>query len=289
MTQQGRWRRRLGVVSLAALSLLGGQGCLSFVHSLPLPPKEQIVQSEGIPAPARHHVHIFLIHGLDPLDLANLGGLTEYINQLGYFKTHYGQLYHLWEFKKEVARIHKQDPQARFVVMGFSFGANVARALVNAVKEEGVFIDLLIYMGGNTLDNTPRTQPEHVVHIVNILALGCIWNGAEMDRADNIHYNDVCHFGSPTHPKTRELLARELAAVAARVPYVEKVPPLSPEIEQEIPLPRRLGRNRLPQETPPLPAEWNFLSARTASQEPRPPQLALPTNNTRRIPFAVVP
>lgn len=291
MTQQGCWRHRLGVISLAALSLLGGQGCLSFVHSLDLPPKEQMVQGRGIPAPARNLVHIFLIHGLDPLDLANLNGLTEYIQQLGYLKTHYGQLYHLWEFKKEVARIHKQEPQARFVVLGFSFGANVARTLVNAVKEDGILIDLLVYMGGNTLDNTLRTQPEHVIHIVNILALGCIWNGAEMDRADNIHYNDVFHFGSPTHPKTRELLARELAAVAARVPYVEKIPPLSPEIEQEIPLPRRLSRDRLPPTSAPLSSEWNFLSSRTASQEPQPPQLARPADNptARHIPFAVVP
>jgi hypothetical protein len=291
MEQQGRWQCRLGIVSLAALSLLGGQGCLSFVHSLDLPPKEQLAPGEMIPAPCRNHVHIFLIHGMDPLDLANLSGLTEYIQQLGYIKTHYGQLYHLWEFKKEVCRIHREEPQARFVVIGFSFGANVARGLVNAVKEDGIVIDLLIYLGGNTLENDPRTQPEHVIHVVNILAAGCIWNGAEMDRADNIHYSNVWHFGSPTHPQTRELLARELAQVAARVPYVEKVLPMPPEFEQEIPLPRRLKPGQARQTSPQLSPEWNFLSSRTASEEPRPPQLALPTvnRNARRIPFAVEP
>ncbi|MGH7174361.1 MAG: hypothetical protein ACRELF_07600 [Gemmataceae bacterium] len=291
MTQQGRWPRRLGGFALAALCLAAGQGCLNFVHSLDLPPKEQMAQGEMIPAPSRHHVHIFLIHGLDPLDLANLDGLTEYIQQLGYLKTHYGQLYHSWEFKKEMRGIHERDPQARFVLIGFSFGANMARDLANAVKENGIAIDLLIYLGGNTLENNQETQPDHVVHIVNILALGCIWNGTTMDRANNIHYTNVLHFGSPTHPQTRELLARELAVVAARVPYVEKAPPLPPEVEDEIPMPRRLPPEQVRQMSSQLSPDWGFLSSRTAAADTPPPQLARPVRNSngRRIPFARIP
>lgn len=291
MRQQGRWSGRGGVVVLAALCLATGQGCLSFVHSLDLPPKEQITQGELLPAPSRNHVHIFLLHGMDPLDLANLNGLTEYIQQLGYIKTHYGQLYHYWEFKKEMQQVHKQDPQARFVVIGFSFGANVGRDLVNAVKEDGILIDLLIYLGGNTLENTPQTQPEHVIHVVNILAAGCIWNGTTMDRADNIHYTNVWHFGSPTHPRTRELLVRELAVVAARVPYVEKVPPLPRELEEEIPLPRRLPPEEAQRMSSELPAEWRFLSSRSAGEDAPPPQAVQPVRdkNARRAPFSGIP
>ncbi len=291
MRQQGRWLRRWSVFSLAVVCWAAGAGCLSFVHSLDFPPKEQLAQGELIPAPSRHHVHIFLIHGMDPLDLANLYGLTEYIQQLGYLQTHYGQLYHLWEFKKEMRRIREDDPQARFALIGFSFGANVARDLANAVKDEGVLIDLLIYMGGNTLENTPQAQPEHVRRIINILAAGCIWNGATMDRAENIHYSNVLHFGSPTHPRTRELLARELAVVAARVPYVEKVPTLPPEWQEEVPMPRRLPPEQLQQLSSQLPPEWSFLNSRTAYKEPPPPRLAQPTanSNARRVPFSALP
>lgn len=291
MTQQGRWVQRLGVGALAALCLATGQGCLSFVHSLDLPPKEQIAQGETVPSPCRNHVHIFLIHGMDPLDLANLNGLTEYIQQLGYLKTHYGQLYHLWEFKKEMRRIHQQDPQARFVLIGFSFGANLARELANAVKDNKIVIDLLIYLGGNTLENDPRTQPEHVVHVVNILAAGCIWNGTTMDRAVNLHFTNVWHFGSPTHPRTRELLARELAVVAARVPYAEKAPPMPPEVEDEIPMPRRLPPEQVRQMNSQLPSDWGFLTSRTAASDPTPPQLVRPVRDSkaRRVPFAGIP
>jgi hypothetical protein len=290
MTQQRRWSRRLGAVALAALCLGTGQGCLSFVHSLDAPPPEQLVPASMLPAPCRNHVHIFLIHGMDPLDLANLNGLTEYIQALGYLKTHYGQLYHLWEFKKELRRVHKEDPKARFVLIGFSFGANMVRELANSVKDEGVIIDLLVYLGGNTLENTPPNQPDHVLHIVNILATGCIWNGAQMDRADNLHYDNVWHFGSPTHRKTREMLARELAVVASHVPYVEKpLPPLPPEFE-EAPRPRRL-RNDTVRKTPELPPDWTFLNARSAYGESPPPELARPsrTSSAKRVPFSAIP
>jgi hypothetical protein len=289
---QGRFSRRRAAFWLAALCLTTGPGCLSFVHSLDFPPYEQVVQGDAIPAPCRSHVHVFLIHGMDPLDLANLNGLTEYIQQLGYIKTHYGQLYHLWEFKKELRQVHEQDPQARFVLIGFSFGANFVRELANAVKEEGILIDLLVYLGGNTLENTPPNQPEHCMHIINILAAGCIWNGCTMDRADNYHFTNVWHFGSPTHPRTREILARELAAVAARVPYVDTTPPLPPEIENEVPHPRRLIPEQMQQQSSAqLPQEWNFLSARNPFGEAAAPELARPTQNraARRVPFSVVP
>lgn len=287
MTLQGRWVRRLGGLFLTALCLATGPGCLNFVHSLDAPPKEQILPSERIPTPSRNHVHIFLIHGMDPLDLANLGGLTEYIHALGYIKTHYGQMYHLWEFKTELRRVYKEDPEARFVLIGFSFGANLVRQLANAVKDEGVIIDLLVYLGGNTLENTPPNRPDHVLHIANILASGCIWNGTTLDGADNLHYDNVWHFGSPTHPQTRELLARELAVVAARVPYVERVPPPLPE---EAPRPRPVRPDQA-RKVAPLPSDWDFLKSRGTYDEPQPPELAQPVRGrtVKRVPFALTP
>lgn len=285
MTHQGRWPRRFVGCLLAFGTLAAMPGCLSFVHPLGIPPPEQLAPAYAIPAPCRHRVHIFLLHGMDPLDLANLTGLTEYINALGYLKTHYGQMVHLWEFKKEMRRIHKDDPEVRFVLIGFSFGANIARELANSVKDDGILIDLLIYLGGNTLENTPRNQPENVVRILNILALGCIWNGAQLDRAENIQYRDVLHFGSPTHPQTREMLARELAIVAGRVPFIDNEPPV-----EEAPPPRPLSAQN-GQKMPELAPEWSFLEVRKAYGEAPPPALAQPsrTSSIKRVPFAMRP
>lgn len=290
MRQQGRWRQ-LGVVSLAVLSLATGQGCLSFLHPVDAPPQERIALGEKIPAPCRSHVHVFLLQGLDPLDWANLYGLTEYIQQLGYNKTHYGQFFHMWEFRKEMRRIHKEEPQARFVVIGFSLGSFMAQELVNAVKKDGILIDLLVYVGGFILDNSPRSQPDNVARVVSILSMADGMIGPHMDRADNIRYGDVWHFGLPTHPHMRELLTRELAVVAGRVPFVEKVPPLPPELEEEIPRPRRLTPDQLREMSSQLPSEWSFLNSRSANGEPPPPRLARPgeKREVRRVPFAITP
>ena len=122
--------------------------------------------------------------------------------------------------------------------------------------------DLLVYLGGNTLHNTPHDQPENAGHIVNVLAHGSVWNGDTLDRAENLQAGDVGHFGSPTHPTTVEALARGLAEVAATVPVPEEAPAVEPETA---PMPRPV--------TAPPPAhgeEWDFLKQATRLDEPAP-------------------
>ncbi len=114
------------------------------------------------------------------------------------------------------------------MLVGFSFGANAVRYLANSVRDDHIPIDLLVYFGGNTLNNEAYDQPDNAVRIVNVLASGAIWNGAWMDRAENIHETDVFHFGSPSHPYSIETLARELAVVAGHVEVVDDGPPPPP-------------------------------------------------------------
>jgi hypothetical protein len=187
---------------------------------------------------------------MDPLNVSNLSGVRDYLHQLGFTKTYYGQLYHAWQFEHELHRIHHDDPEAHFVLIGFSYGANVVRHLAHSAKREDIPIDLLVYLGGNTLENIPDDQPDNAGHIVNVLAAGFIWNGATLDRAENIHLTNVWHFGSPTHPDTLDALARGMSVVADSLP----VPETSVRAEEAGPTPRpvvarpRVGRS-----------EWDFL------------------------------
>jgi hypothetical protein len=216
MTGCHRWCRRLGRILLLA-GLLSGLGCFGFVHPIGPIPCEQMAPCRAYPSCCRDHVYLFIIHGMDPCDIANLGGVRDYIQALGFRKTYYGQIYHTSRFEKEIRRIHQEDPSARFVLIGFSFGANMVRYLANQAQAEGIDIDLMVYLGGNTLNNEPRDQPDNVGKIVNILASGAVFNGAWMDRAENIHETDVFHFGTPSHPWTLDMLARELTVVAGNV------------------------------------------------------------------------
>jgi hypothetical protein len=230
------WPRLLGLC-LLAMACLGGSGCMVLLHPIDPPPPEVHQVCKAYPPGCRDHVYVFIVHGMDPFDWANLAGLYDYVQALGFHKTYYGQVYHTLKFEKEIRRIHDEDPCARFVLVGFSFGANMVRYLANSVNDEGIPIDLLVYFGGNTLKNEAYDQPENAARIINVLACGCVWNGAWMDRAENIYEPDVYHFGSPSHPYSLETLARELAVVASRVEVVEDGPPLPAE----------------------QPGEWDFL------------------------------
>lgn len=249
-----RWHRfghRLRGILLAAVALAGMSGCMSFLHPIePLTP-QQCTAFQACPSCSQGHVYIFMVHGLDPLDYANLAGVRDYLHALGFRKIYLGQLYHTLYFDGEIHRLHQEDPQARFVLIGFSFGANMVSLLANSAKTENIPIDLLVYLGGNTLHNDPIDQPDNALKIVNILASGCIWNGTTMDRAENISIPEVYHFGSPSHQGTLEVLRRELAVVAG---HASLRPPLSSAPPLLTPLPEP----SLPPETSPRD-EWDFL------------------------------
>jgi hypothetical protein len=252
----------------ALLLFLAQAGCLSFCHPVEPPTPEQFTPCKEVPLPSRGHVYVFFIHGMDPLDFADLSGVRDYVQSLGFIKTYYGQLYHTWYFMDEIRQIHKRDPEARFALVGFSFGANMVRNVANAVRANDVPIDLIVYLGGNTFTNSEEDRPPNVARIVNILATGWIWNGATLDNAENINYDNVWHFGSPTHPQTLDVLARELAVVVARVPLVEYKYP-EPETA---PTPRPVIEPVSTQRD-----EWDFLAPGgdipTLPAKPAPPKL----------------
>jgi hypothetical protein len=210
-----------------------------------------------IPRCCRDHVYVICVNGLDPVDFSNQNGLRDYIHALGFNKLYNGEMYHTWFFEKEIERIHQEDPDARFVLIGFSWGANCARAITHDAKDKNIPIDLLVYLGANTFENNAKCQPENAGRILNILAEGLIWNGDLLDRAENLQVKGVWHFGSPSHPKTLELLESELAQVASRVTVVETVEkPSAHDIE---PMPRVM-----PPAVKGPRDEWDFLKPVTS-------------------------
>ena len=250
MKRQGRWRRL--AQCLVAAGLLSGPGCMCYLHPLAPPPPDLAEPCRAVPKGARDHVYVFLVHGMDPLDYANMTGLRDFIEDLGFHQTYLGQLYHPPYLYYEILRVHKEDPDAHFVLIGFSFGANMVRYLAQGMKAHDIPVDLLVYLGGNTLHNNDYDQPANVKRMLNILASGAIWHGDTMEKAENIQVTDVWHFGSPTHQKTVEALSRELALVAASVPAEV---PADPEPEPETaPTPRPVAA-----QAPAHGEEWDFL------------------------------
>src|SRR5262245_16914359 len=127
------WLRLFGLVAPVGLI----SGCLGQHHPVAAPPAEPAAIAAPLPQACKTHVYVFMVHGLDPFDYADLAGLRAHLNSLGYIKTYHGQLYHAPYFAREMRRLHSEDPDARFALMGFSFGANMARNLAQTAGEEG--------------------------------------------------------------------------------------------------------------------------------------------------------
>jgi hypothetical protein len=158
-------------------------------------------------------VYVVLINGLDPLYVGNLAGARDYLQQLGFSKIYFGQLYDWWWFKSKIRRAHREDPCARFVIVGYSWGASMAHSLAWAAQDEGIKIDLMVYLDAVAFCRKFHHRPENICRVLNIRSFSMVC-GVPAEGAENIRESNVWHFGPPTHPRTLEVLASNLVTLA---------------------------------------------------------------------------
>lgn len=171
----------------------------------------------------KDHVYIFAVNGLNPMCLGNFNGLCTYLRNQGFHNTYFGQLYTSSGFAAKIRDTRHDDPDARIVLIGFSAGANYVRATANSLANDGVWIDLLVYLVGDTVWNTPESRPENVGRILNIRGKGMVliggdflgFNGEDIDGAQNYRI-DCRHILAPSRSETLTLLMEELLPLAYR-------------------------------------------------------------------------
>jgi hypothetical protein len=170
----------------------------------------------------KHKVHVFFVHGLDPFDLSNFQGLHDYIQSLGFIKTYYGWTYHGYFFDKQIRKLHEEEPDARLVLIGFSYGASMVRDLAHSLNAAGLAVDLVVYIDGVQSDKRPLRRPANAQRMINILA-GSRSDRQMMTDAENHRHDNAGHFDTVAHPRTLQVLARALTDVARAVPIVLRV------------------------------------------------------------------
>ena len=257
MTDVRRRMRGMGGWLLAASALSGG--CLSFCHPVGGPPPEQVQGCGMLPPFCRHHVYVFFVNGIDPLACANFAGVREYVQSLGFIKTYYGQCYHGGTMAKEIGRLHTEDPNAHFALIGYGVGAKTVRSLADTLRYDGIFVDLLVYFGGDGLER----RPANVGRVVNFRTKEGTTAGELLEDAVNVTFSDVSSYGSPAHQFALETLAHELTTVAGTVPVIDRHTQ-STVAPPPVPAPAR---------TAAAPDEWDFLKFHTPNGETAaPPQ-----------------
>ena len=184
---------------------------------------ELVSAARCLPPCARNHVHIIFLNGLDPLRIGNLAGLSDCIRDTGFENVYYGELWDGHRAAREIRRIRCHDADARIVLLGYSFGANLVRCVANRLARDGIRVDTLIYLGGDTVFGS-RCTPENVCHVINVRAWGFVLfaggliSGQDMARADNIHLPWVRHLCMPRQQALHEILLNELIRLALLPP-----------------------------------------------------------------------
>jgi hypothetical protein len=197
---------------------------LGFFHPLKADGEDLAKLCAGVPPEKRERVHVFLVNGVDPLWLGNLNGLADYLRALGFKHTACGQMTHTPAYGQRIRTLRREDPGARVALLGFSAGANCVRELAWRLKEDQVPVDLLVYLGGDTIRNVPRSRPENVGRILNITGHGLVFygydllfRGDQIDGARNLRL-DARHFCLPSQREAIDALVRELLALADAAP-----------------------------------------------------------------------
>ena len=198
---------RLLLIGVLAGLLTTASGCLNCFFPVPAPPPETAGPCQALPAFVRHHVHVFMMNGVDPFGVGNLSGVRDHVLALGFTQIYYGQLYHRGWFEEQIERIQKEDPEGRIVLIGYGAGAKSLGTLAQKMTAAGATIDVLL-----ALDASPDELP-----------------GGE-------NY-PVQELGAPTCPETMPQVAAALAHCASRVTIV--APPV-PELPETAPMPRPL-------------------------------------------------
>jgi hypothetical protein len=185
----------------------------------PLDEPDHINYPPGCPQQChKEHVYTFAVNGLNPLCLGNFNGMCDYLREQGFEHTYFGQPYTAFWFPDKIHEIRQCDPDAKIVLIGFSWGANSVRSMAHQLAADGITVDLLIYLVGDTIWNTPYSHPPNVRRIVNIrgqglVLLGGLCDGADLDGARNERIQ-CRHIQAPSQRETLELVMEELLALA---------------------------------------------------------------------------
>jgi hypothetical protein len=230
---------------------------------IPNHPDDGPVQSSD----CKDHVYIFAIDGFNPCNLGKFNRFCNHLREEGFENTHFYYLHNCWGVCREIRCIHEQDPDAHIVLIGFSAGCCCVRRMTESLAHDGIQVDLLVYLAGDFVQNTPSWHPDNVGRVLNVRArgyipigAGLIFNGADLYGARNFRL-DIAHILTPSNPNTMALVMEELGALS----NVAVAPAPTPAVPTGNQPSRPAASNSNPTPAPVVPMMWTARSRPAAS------------------------
>jgi hypothetical protein len=240
--------RRILAALLLTAGLAGSSGCLTMGCKPTELPSDCLEACQGVPPACRGKVYVFLIDGFDPFGFCHVADVRKCLLSAGFTKVYNGHCYHTRWFADEMRTLHTDEPDARFVVVGFASGVEAAKCLADAVAD-GVTIDLFATIDAPCWSKVPLQQPENVQSVLSLQDESLLGGPAKLvanasgDSVDAVEAHQ---------PPVRQLTAA-LITIAGSVP-VSVATPISLTTEAELQSPRPLVTRSAT-----LRDDWDFL------------------------------
>ncbi|MGL6075830.1 MAG: hypothetical protein ACRC8S_16870 [Fimbriiglobus sp.] len=167
------------------------------------------------PNKQRSQVYLFMMNGTDVLELSGMLTLRDELARNGFSKVYYAQMEDKDWFVREMARLHRDEPQARILLLGYGTAATRTTEVACETQRLGVPLDALVLLdpmsySGNLTEQT--TAPSVIISSHN-------WSGAkEVFSTERIELQGTGHLNTPTHPQTLDTLVSLMTTAASRVP-----------------------------------------------------------------------
>lgn len=198
------------VLAGIAAALLAGSGCVACGHR-----GYDIARTAGtacdLPACQRNQVHVFAMSSLNPVSMMALDGLAQELNQQGFAKVATGQTIHVGWMAREMRRIHEDEPEAVFVVVGFESAGPVAVRLAEKMAGEGLAIGGLVVIDSEGTTAAPLTA-------IRTLAIGKTEGITTSDTVETVAVSDAASYGLATDSRTTSAMGKLLTDLASAVP-----------------------------------------------------------------------
>ena len=198
-----------------------------------------------LPTQCRNEVHVFMMHGLTPSTDCGLNALRLKLGDNGFAKVGMGELCHAGWVKSEIDCIRRNDPDARFVLLGYDLGAATAVSLSRDLAAKGIPVEAVVLL--DPMGCSAEPCGARTLLITSGMGI------ASVPHSGRVVVATASHFGLPAHPTTVAVITDLLSDIATQncEPPLEMIPGHND--------PNAVARRASNQQSG---GEWGFLSDR---------------------------
>jgi hypothetical protein len=232
--------RHYWVVGAVLATALANTGCVSCCHKTYQQAWNGAPECD-LPTACRGQVYLFMVDGVTPAVHGGLGALRTELGKCGFAKVGVGDVTAAPCVECEIKKLHRCEPDARFVLLGYDVGGAAAVCVARDLAAKGVPVDAVVL-----LDPVGCGAPTGL----RTLLITSGKTNSTAPHTDRVVVSDAGHTRLPAHPATVGAITDLLHEIAERnwQPGGDPVPewtyPSAPEMR---PLPELRG------------GDWDFL------------------------------